>query len=234
MLVDGSCVATYIRHLSPQRPTSRPTRSGYRSCGVLLGVALCAACDASPRSDAADNARLGAQPAPETTLRAAPFQSSAITLIGTVSRQTEAWTFQRFTAELHVKASIPTALEVAIDTGSTATNNPALKVRLADRDLLDVVAHPQATFRATELRELSRAGDVVTYAATGVLALAGRTNSATIPLEISHSSAGTEVHVTANIDRRAWQTALLRGPEGVFDDRLQIQARLIFPNVDSR
>jgi polyisoprenoid-binding protein YceI len=227
-------VSTYIRHRHPQRLTSAPTGANYRSHATVLIVALCAGCDASPRSGAPGDDPVGARPALETTLHAAPFQSSAITLVGTVAQRTQAWTFQRFTADLRFKASVPTSLEVSIDTGSTATSDPALKLRLLGADLLDVAAHPRATFRATDLRELSRAGDVATYTATGVLALAGRTQSATIPLEISHSGPTTLVRVTTHIDGRAWHTAFHHAPDGVFDDSLQLQARLVFPIVDSQ
>ena len=231
-------MSTYIRHRHPERHTPSPggvdIRISLASSLAILLIALWASCDSSPRPGAATGDRVGEHATPaETTLRAAPFQSSAITLIGTVGKQPQAWTFQRFTADLRLKASAPTALEVVIDTGSTATSAPALKLRLASEDLLNVAAHPQATFRATELRELSRAGEVVTYAATGVLTLAGRTHTATIPLEISRSGQTTLVQLTTSIDGRAWHTAFRRPAEGVFDDRLQLQARLVFPAVAS-
>jgi len=200
---------------------------------MLGAILLLGGCESTQRPGAPADESTGPPPAVEASLRAAPFQSSAITLTGTVGQRTQAWTFQRFTADLHLKAGLPTGLEVVIDTASTAASDPALKARLGGDDLFAVAAHPQATFRASELRELARAGDGRTYAATGVLTLAGRTHPATIPLEISQSGKTTLVRLSAPIDAAAWQTAFRRSSEGVFDDRLQLQARLVFPATGS-
>jgi polyisoprenoid-binding protein YceI len=149
--------------------------------------------------------------------------------VGSVAGRPHAWTFQRFTADLRVKGSAPTGLEVVIETGSTATSDPALKVRLASAGLFNVALHPQASFRTSALREVSRAGEVTTYAATGLLTLAGKSHAATIPLEIGQRAEAIVARLTTTVDGAAWRRGFDSSADGVFDDRLQLEARLEFP-----
>lgn len=215
--------------------------SGRRLGGsiLLLGVWLAAACDGPARAPApGDDPVAGSTAAPGgdglSTLRAAPFQSSAITLVGASGGQVRAWTFERFTAVLHMRASVPVDLEVAIETASAATSDPSLKARLADAALLNSPVHPRATLRATELREVSRQGDVVTYAASGTLALAGRTHLVTIPLEFTRTADGPTIRVATGLDRTGWRQAFAGSEAGVFDDQLQVRGRLVFPTAGRR
>jgi polyisoprenoid-binding protein YceI len=206
---------------------------------LLLGVWLSAACDGPPRAPAPGGDPLAGSGAPLgadtfSTWQAAPFQSSAITLVGGLGGQARAWTFERFTASLRMKGTAPVNLEVEIETGSAAASEPSLKVRLADVTLLNTAAHPSATFRTAELREISRAGDVVTYSASGVLSLVGRTHSVTVPLEVTRSADGLTLRVATGLDRAAWGAAFAGSEAGVFDDQLQVRARLVFPTAGRR
>jgi polyisoprenoid-binding protein YceI len=228
---DGSCVSTYMRFFCSVR-----SRLG---SVLLLGVWLAAGCDGQARAPASgDDPLAGSLPSlgadGVSTLRAAPFQSSAITLIGGSAGQIRAWTFERFTAVLQMRASVPVGLEVTIETGSAATSDPSLKARLADATLLNPGLHPRATFRTSELREISRVGDAVTYAASGVLSLAGRTHAVTIPLELTRTADGPTIQIATGVGRAGWRAAFSASETGVFDDQLQLRGRLVFPASDRR
>jgi polyisoprenoid-binding protein YceI len=121
-----------------------------------------------------------------------------------------------------------------IETGSSAASDASLKQRLEGADLFNPAVRPEATFRTTDLREVSRGGDVTIYAVQGVLALAGRTHAVTLPVEISQVTDGTVARLTTSLDEGGWQTAFGRSAQGIFDDRLQLAVRLLFPAAGRR
>lgn len=225
----------HTRHprLSLSRTRPARLRRGLPLLGALgaLSVAVFG-CEGPGRSGEPSGAATasGGEATGDGTLHAQPYQSSAITMVGSAGGRPNAWTFERFTADLKIEHDAPTRLDVVIDTASAATSEPSLRARLAGADLLNVATHPKATFHATELREVSRAKEGFSYRAAGTLTVAGKSHQATVPFVMSRAADGTTtLRVSAPVSKSAWAAAFAEPSNALFDQELQLRARLVFP-----
>jgi hypothetical protein len=164
-------------------------------------------------------------------LAAAPFQTSALTFVGTVGGKTQAFTFERFKANLRLRDAHPVGLSLSVDMGSPAASDPALKERLARPDVFDPASHPRAVLDFDGVREVGGTSAAQELVLDGHLELMGRVHSLSVPARMTRTGSGFELTATTSISAGAWLSALGRRPEQMFDQDLQVQARLVFPAV---
>jgi polyisoprenoid-binding protein YceI len=206
-----------------------------RPTQVLLACAIAtgAACHGDDQPPPAATSLPAPAVAPESSLRLAPFQSSAVTLSGRLDAQPIAWTFERLSGELALRDGVPLRLSVGIDLGSVAASAAALKARLGRQDAFGAAA--PATFRSTAISVLGgdRAAGFA-LAISGELRLGGRVHAVTLPARLTRAAGAWVMRGHATIAAPTWAAALAAPHREVFDDRLELQLRLTFPDVAAR
>jgi polyisoprenoid-binding protein YceI len=207
----------------------RPTRVQI----LLLLVGVLASTAGACRGPEADDRRATATPeseVPETRLSLAPFQSSAVTLAGEVGARPAAFTFERLTGELALRDGVATRLVLDIDLDSVAASSAALKARMARPDMFGGAARPTARFRSTAIRELAGGGATIELAITGELALAGRVHDVTLRASLARVAGGWVLRSRVPVGEAAWAAAFSAKGEPIFDQRIDLQTRLSFPD----
>jgi polyisoprenoid-binding protein YceI len=187
-------------------------------------LALVAACRGGGSGD----------PASETSLPLAPFQSSAITLTGQLGTRPTAFTFERLGGQLQLREGRPSGLSLEVQLASAVGSAPALLARLGREDAFQAAARPTASFRATEIEVAGEGSGGTALTLTGDLRLPGGTHHVTLPATLSRTERGLILHLRATVGAPGWDAAFTAPARQIFDRELTLEARLVFPTTPAR
>ena len=135
-------------------------------------------------------------------------KNTTITFVGTKPNGKHEGGFKSVTGTASVPGDDLTKLKITldIDCNSLYSDNPKLTAHLKSPDFFGVKSNPSAKFVSTKVE---KAGSQ--YKITGDLTMLGKTNSVTVPAQITMSGGTLAIAANFKIDRTQWGMSYGKG-----------------------
>lgn len=155
-------------------------------------------------------------------------------MVGTSAGKPNASTFERLTGRLTLHDGQPRTLEFSVEASSVVSSSGKLAARLKDKEFFDAGAHARVEFRASELRPTpsdKSASGGPTHLLVGELLLLGKTLPVSFPARLEIQSDAVTITAQSVLGRPAWSKAFSSQPDDLFQERLEVVSKLVFPRA---
>lgn len=160
----------------------------------------------------------------------APFQKSAVTLVGSAGKKTNAVTFQQLSGQLTLSGDEPTAVNVKLQTSSLAASDPKLNTKLKDKDNFEVEKFATATFQSKNIQAVKTEGSKdKNYTVSGDLNIKGKVIPVVAPATMSTENNDVILMIQLTASKEDWAKASLGKVDDFFSDNVDVIAKLTFP-----
>ncbi len=162
----------------------------------------------------------------------APFQRSAVTLVGAAGKKINAITFQQLSGNLTMKGANPTAIEIILQMESMASSDAKLNVKLKGEDFFDARQFPTVTFRSDDIRPIKNSDSAVkSYTVNGEMNLKGKVIPITVPATLTLENNEVILALQLAVSKENWGKAFLEKPDDFFSNDVDVIAKLTFPKT---
>ncbi len=196
---------------------------------LLLSLGACdnEPAKGKPQATAAAPVVASAAPAPASAVKYAFSNTdSRIEFVGAKVTRKHDGSFERFTGSVNLVDNDPNKSSVTteIDVASIKSDEEKLTTHLKSPDLLDVAAHPKATFNSTSIKAGGDKG--ATHTVTGNLQLHGVTKSITFPANVKLSADTIDIDAEFAINRKDFGIVYPGMPDDLIKDDVLLKLRI--------
>lgn len=158
----------------------------------------------------------------------APFQKSAVTLVGVSDKKTNAVTFQQLSGSLKMKGDEPSAVNVTLQAASMASSDSKLNGKLKDKSFFEVQKYPTVTFQSDDFEKVENSAGKQ-FTVKGELNVKGKVTPITAPATMSVENNEVILAIQLAVSKEDWTKVFLEAPEGFFSQSVDVIAKLTFP-----
>jgi polyisoprenoid-binding protein YceI len=166
------------------------------------------------------------QKSEERTL--APFQKSAVTLVGSADKKINAVTFQQLSGNLKMKGDEPTSLNVTLQAASMASSDSKLNVKLKEKSFFEVQKYPTVTFQSDHFEKIENSSGK-NFTVKGELNVKGKVTPVSAPATMSVENNEVILAIQLAVSKEEWTKMFLEAPDGFFSQSVDVIAKLTFP-----
>jgi polyisoprenoid-binding protein YceI len=158
----------------------------------------------------------------------APFQKSAVTLVGASGKKTNAVTFQQLSGNLEMKGDQPSSVNVTLQAVSMASSDPKLNVKLKEKSFFEVQKYPTVTFQSDRFEKVENSSGKQ-FNVTGELNVKGKVTPVRAPATLSVENEEVILALQVAVSKEDWVKIFLENPDDFFSDSVDVIAKLTFP-----
>ncbi len=158
----------------------------------------------------------------------APFQKSAVTLVGVNDKKTNAVTFQQLSGSLKMKGDEPSSVHVTLQAASMASSDSKLNSKLKDKSFFEVQKYPTVTFQSDHFEKIENSSGKI-FNVKGELNVKGKVTSISAPATMSVENNEVILAIQLAVSKEDWTKVFLESPDEFFSKNVDVIAKLTFP-----
>ncbi len=160
----------------------------------------------------------------------APFQKSAVTLVGSADKKINAVTFQQLSGNLKMKGDEPSSVNVTLQAASMASSDPKLNVKLKEKSFFEVQKYPTVTFQSDSFEKIKNSTGK-NFTVKGELNVKGKVTPVVVPAAMSVENEEIILALQLPVSKEDWIKVFLENPNDFFSESVDVIAKLTFPKT---